>query len=524
MQASASSRLSLFFAIALLFAGGATAAESVSSTEMRAAPSAFLRAQATSPIHWQTWNEATLARARVSGKSIYVFIGSPLSELTRATINQTFTSEKTVAWLNENFFCIFVDADVQPDVAAYGQHFITTVKQLRGSPIHLWLTPELQPYDGSNYLSPSEEWGKPGFLRAARSALDAWAGDGARARTLATEAMSMMRPTPLSPNASVANLEARLDRAAAAWVETVDTAHGGFGSAPKQPEPELIRFLLRRGDTARAAALGAARALVTGAVRDPIDGGFYRRAIDAEWKEPQRQKVLADQARIALALLDAATIGNDASLRAAAFAALDFSLKHLREADGSFVSALDSTSAGDQVQPAPITRVGVANTGAQGWLIAALQRTGEKRFTAVATTLAAQLRGQLTASRGALPHILGIPGSATAADYAAVALAFRELKEDAVADDLLARANELFFDSASGSYLASPAKLPVGIALRVPITGDSPSPEAIALLAGADAKTAATLRRALLSTIEYDEQPPGEVLLALAQTDSKSIR
>ncbi|HWA25206.1 MAG TPA: DUF255 domain-containing protein, partial [Lacunisphaera sp.] len=153
-------------------------------------PSDFVRAQATSKVQWHPWDEASLAAAKASGKSVYVFIGSPLSELTRATVNQTFTSEKTIAWLNENFFCLFVDGDAQPEVAALGQHFITTVKQLKGWPIHLWLTPDtLQPYDGANYLPPSEEWGKPGFLKAARAALDTWQAGPDRAHALASEAL-----------------------------------------------------------------------------------------------------------------------------------------------------------------------------------------------------------------------------------------------------------------------------------------------------------------------------------------------
>lgn len=180
------------------------------ASPLAASPSGFVRAQAGSGVKWHTWDEATLAQARASGRSVYIFIGSPLSELTRATLAQTFGSEKTVAWLNENFFCIFVDGDAQPDIAALGQHFINSVKQLRGQPVHLWLTPDrFQPYDGANYLPPSEEWGKPGFLKAARAALDTWHLDPARARALAAEALDMMRLPSVDTDAPL-DLEARL--------------------------------------------------------------------------------------------------------------------------------------------------------------------------------------------------------------------------------------------------------------------------------------------------------------------------
>ncbi len=111
-----------------------------------------------------------------------------------------------------------------------------------------------------------------------------------------------MRVPPLDENAP-SDATAKLDAAAKAWIAAIDPVNGGFGGAPKQPEPEVIRFLLTRPDAAsRDAAINAARAIVKGALRDPIDGGFYRRCIDEAWKEPYYQKTLADQARIALAL------------------------------------------------------------------------------------------------------------------------------------------------------------------------------------------------------------------------------
>ena len=499
-------------ALSLLLAATALPA---GTSPLADAPTAFVRSQVASAVHWQPWTDAVLAQAKQQTKCVYVFVGSPLSELTRATISQTFTSEKTVAWLNENFFCVFVDADASPEVAAYAQHFITSVKQLKGSPVHLWLTPELKPYDGANYLPPSEEWGKPGFLKAARSALDTWTVEPARARALAEEALSMMKLPPLAPGEVKPDvIKAKLDAAAAAWIATIDAKNGGFGSAPKLPEPELIRFLLKRDKAAQDAALNTARALVAGALHDPVDGGFYRRCIDEEWKEPYFQKNLAEQARIALALFDAANVAKDEKLHAAGIGALDFVLKELRNPDGSFAAALDGTL-GENADPAQrpaFVRVGTATSGAQGQLIAALQRSGVQRYRAVVAELLAKLRPP----SDALPHLTGLPAAATAFDYIAAALAFRPIRDEAAADRLLARAHELYFDPASGAYLVSPAKLPMGIAMRAPASGDMPSVEVLALLAGVDAKTADLIRRNLLSQIEYDELPPGDVLLGLA--------
>ncbi len=516
-------RASLLAAYLLVSALPSFAAD---NSPLAGSPSAFVRAQAASAVQWHGWSDATLAEAKASKRSIYVFIGSPLSELTRATIAQSFAQPKTVAWMNESFYCIFVDADAQPDVAAYGQHYIRSIKQLRGAPVHLWLTSDLQVYDGANYLPPSEEWGKPGFLKAARSALDTWQAGQGRAQALAAEALDLMKVPPLK-GAGPVDATAKLAAAAKAWVATIDPVNGGFGTAPKQPEPELIRFLLTRPDAAsRDAALNAARALVKGALRDPVDGGFYRRCIDEEWKEPYRQKTLLDQARIALALFDAADVLDaanalkdvkDDSLRRAAIGALDFALKELKNPDGTFASALDGTleeNADPEKRP-NFFRVGVATTGVRALLTLALHRSGEARLTTLAGEMGRALRQQL-APDGSVAHQGSKLGAGTAFDHLAVARAFRAFGDSASADRLVALANARFFDRTTGAYQAMPAALPAGIALRTPAYGEAPAVEVLALRTEVGADTAAQIRRGLLSAIEYDDQPPGDVLLGLA--------
>jgi hypothetical protein len=517
-------------ALTLIALAMLTIAARAETSPLASSPSEFVRAQAASGVKWQVWDATTLAQAKQQNKSVYVFIGSPLSELTRATINQTFTSEKTVAWINENFFSIFVDADAQPDVAALGQHFISSVKQLRGQPVHLWLTPDtLQPYDGANYLPPSEEWGKPGFLKAARAALDTWTVDPARARALATEALDMMRLPPVDTSAPL-DIEAKLAAAAKAWVAAADPVNGGFGTAPKLPEPEVIRFLLARDNwLEREAGYKAALAMVSGALRDPVDGGFYRRCIDEEWKEPYLQKTLVDQARIALALFDARDAGaralasssvTPASMKigfdkigAAARGALDFVLKELRNPDGTFAAALDGTleEHTDPTKRPKFVKVGSAKLAARAMLVEAILRSEEAGLIEVTRRqpldMGLEFAKILAQSR---------PISNPPADLLTLAAVFR-LKPTGDFTGLLGICNHHYFDAATGSYMAVKEDLGPGIALRVPASGETPSAEVLALLAGVDAKTADLIRRNLMHQIEYDELPPGDILLGLSQ-------
>jgi uncharacterized protein len=314
---------------------------------LRAVSSAFLHASADSPVDWQRWDATVLGRAQAESRPVYVFVGSFLSELSRATCRQTFANAETAAFLNKNFICVLVDREEQPAVAALVRHYLRNAKQVTTWPAHLWLTPELQPYEGSGYLPPTEEWGKTSFMKFAQQAQNAWATDPAGCRTRAAEAVAALAPADLPPVAHAdlaAKIRAQLTAAAETWRGQFDVAHGGFGEAPKRPEPELLRFLLRQSPADRAAAQATLHALAGSALRDPLDGGFFRYATDAAWRLPYQQKTLSDQARLALAYFDAAAGEETRAFTAVARGALDYALARLARTDGTFAAAEDATT------------------------------------------------------------------------------------------------------------------------------------------------------------------------------------
>ncbi len=334
--------------VPLLFSGPAAGAPAGSPSEwLRGEPSAFLRASAGSPVEWMPWGDAAFARAKGARKPIFLFMGYFSSELARAMRRQTFSNPETAQWLNQQFVCVIVDRAERPDLASLYQAYVEDVKQLSGWPLNVWLTPDLVPYDGAAYLSPSEDWGRPGFLKQAKQALDEWTTDPAGCSRRAAEAVALLRPPAPSAQPAPWNMQrsrARLSAGAKAWMDTFDTAQGGFGDLPKDPEPELVRFLLRQAPADKEAALRTLRALSTSAVRDPLDGGFFRYATDAAWRVPCPQKTLADQARAALAYLDAAHGADAAAFERCARGALDFALGRLSRPDGTFAAVQDATA------------------------------------------------------------------------------------------------------------------------------------------------------------------------------------
>jgi hypothetical protein len=331
----------LLLSLALSHAGAVPAAGSLQGES-----SAFLRAFADSPVEWMPWGPAAFARAKGEQKPVFLFVGSFTSELSGAMRRQTFANPKNADWLNKHFVCVIVDRDERPDVAALYQAYVLNLKQLTGWPLNVWLTPEFQPFEGATYLSPSEDWGAPGFLKLANQAQTAWTTNAAGCRKRAAESVSQLAPPAQPPAAPAWNPDkarARLAASASAWLSTFDPVQGGFGDVPRSPEPELVRFMLLQSPADRDAALKTLRALATSAVRDPLDGGFFRHAADAAWHIPYQQKTLADQARVALAYLDGAQGADARTFRLCAAGALDFALSRLALPDGTFSSSQDAT-------------------------------------------------------------------------------------------------------------------------------------------------------------------------------------
>ena len=296
-------------------------------------------------VRWLDSLDAAKVAAVDRDLPIYLHIGDPLNELTGAMHRQTFANEEVAAFLNDHFVCVNVDRDAVPGLAGYGQQWLAADQKLAGWPLNLWFTPELAPIEGASYLPPTEEWGREGFMVVAGRVAERWSADAAavrRATTTTQQTIADYLPFAAEP---VDNLDAALATAAADWLAALNPDRGTVGEAPHRFEPELLRFLIARGGEARAAALTALRLRILSPLRDPIDGGFYRATSDASGLIPVFQKRLTDQARIALACLDAAQVSEDPVFAAGAKSALDYAINRLSPAgDGTFVIGEDATA------------------------------------------------------------------------------------------------------------------------------------------------------------------------------------
>jgi len=296
-------------------------------------------------VDWLPWGDAALVQAKDSGKPLYLFVGDPLHELTGSMHAQTFSNVEIAEILNTNFVCVQVERDSAPGLAAFGQQWLAAEQKLPGWPLNLWLTPDQLPIEAASYLPPTEEWGREGFMVVINRVIEKWTRSPesvARNATRTLDDVAEYLPLPAAP---VDDLPAALTQAAADWIALANPETGVFGEPPHHLQPELFRFLIKTGGAAREVALSSLRTRISGPVRDPLDGGFYRGTVDAKGSIPLFQKRLTDQARIALACLDAAAVSDDPIFAAGATSALDYAVARLSSGDGTFYIGENATGA-----------------------------------------------------------------------------------------------------------------------------------------------------------------------------------
>lgn len=317
-------------------------------TLLRILLASLLAPLAFAQVDWQPWSDVSLAAAAAAEKPLYVFIDDPLNELATAMDQDTFAHAETATFLMANFVCVRASRDDLPGIAAYGQQWLAAEQKLPGWPLNLWFTPDALPIEAASYLPPTEEWGREGFMVVAKRVADQWAAGGESVARAAQRRQAQIADYLPFAAAGIDDLASALTRAETGWLETLNPETGCFGEAPHGAEPELLRFLIRRGGEARTTALAALKVRIMSPLRDPIDGGVYRSTVDTKGTLPLFQKRLTDQARFALACLDAAAVADDPIYAAGAKSVIDYAINRLSPGDGTFIVGEDATAAPGQ--------------------------------------------------------------------------------------------------------------------------------------------------------------------------------
>ena len=336
--------------------------------------SPYLLQHADNPVDWFPWGEEALARARAQDRPILLSIGYSACHWCHVMERESFEDAETARLMNASFVNVKVDREERPDLDSLYMRAVQSMTGQGGWPLTAFLAPDGTPFHGGTYFPPTPRHGMPSFrqvLSAAAAAYRSRRTDVAAAGQRLRDALerASIEPTPGTGRFDHAGDLRIFAHAVSVAGRSFDSVHGGFGGAPKFPQPVFLDFLLRTegigpsgsgGAGQRDAPLsrGASMAVHTlsrmaaGGIRDHAGGGFHRYSVDARWLVPHFEKMLYDNALLARAMVRAHLLGAPEMAKVAA-ETLDYVLEDLSSPEGAFYAARDADSKGDADDAVP---------------------------------------------------------------------------------------------------------------------------------------------------------------------------
>ena len=267
--------------------------------------------------------------------------------------HESFESEEVAAIMNREFVNIKVDREERPDVDRVYMTFVQATTGGGGWPMSVWLTPDLKPFVGGTYFPPEDRYGQPGFKKVLERIAAAWKQDHDKIAEQGERIVAALRESQTGAKEEGKIDTKILDSAYEQIARSYDSQEGGFGSAPKFPRPVTLNFLARfyardrKSDSGKHAlemALFTLRKMAAGGMDDHLGGGFHRYSVDRYWHVPHFEKMLYDQAQLAMAYLDGFQIAEDRQFESVARDILDYVARDMTSKEGGFFSAEDADS------------------------------------------------------------------------------------------------------------------------------------------------------------------------------------
>jgi uncharacterized protein YyaL (SSP411 family) len=319
---------------------------------------------ADNPVDWYPWGDEAFARARTEDRPVFVSVGYSACHWCHVMAHESFEDEQTAAALNADFVSVKVDREERPDVDAVYMEAVQAMTGHGGWPMTVFCTPDGRPFFGGTYFPPTDGRGMPSFRHVLDAVLDAWhhrRHDVEQQADALVEAVdrraSVQLEAPGGPGARPWDLGpapgALLDGAAGQLAARFDPTWGGFGPAPKFPQPQLVELCLRhhhlrRDPQSLAMATTTLGAMARGGIYDHLGGGFARYATDTTWTVPHFEKMLYDQAGLVRAYLHAWQVTGEPAFLQVVEETIGYVLGTLALPGGGIRSAEDADSEGEE--------------------------------------------------------------------------------------------------------------------------------------------------------------------------------
>jgi uncharacterized protein len=313
--------------------------------------SPYLLQHAHNPVDWFPWGKEAFQKAKTEKKPIFLSIGYSTCHWCHVMERESFENQATAEILNRHYISIKVDREERPDVDRVYMTFVQSTTGSGGWPMSVFLTPELKPFLGGTYYPPDDRYGRPGFGSLLTRIAEIWEKNPEKIEDQGahfTEAIEAHLRQARSEETTPLTLN-WLENGYRQLASGFDAEEGGFSSAPKFPRPSVFNFLLRywrRTQTKNSFDMVefTLRKMARGGMYDQLGGGFHRYSVDDRWHVPHFEKMLYDQAQLAVACSEMVQATGDPELTGTLQETLDYVLRDLTSPEGGFYSAEDADS------------------------------------------------------------------------------------------------------------------------------------------------------------------------------------
>ncbi|KAJ0177290.1 hypothetical protein K1T71_007299 [Dendrolimus kikuchii] len=317
--------------------------------------SPYLLQHAHNPVQWYPWCEEAIDKAKKENKLIFLSVGYSTCHWCHVMEKESFENEEVAAVMNEHFVNIKVDREERPDIDRVYMLFIMAATGSGGWPMSVFLTPDLHPVTGGTYFPPQDKWGRPGFKTILLSLAKKWKEKREQfvdASSSIVETLQKVSIVDTDESASVPG-EATWEKCVRKYISSYEPYFGGFGTAPKFPQPSIFNFLFHyyardkkhpEGKKCLDMCLHTLTKIAKGGIHDHISSGFARYSVDNHWHVPHFEKMLYDQAQLAVAYTDAYLATKDDFYADVVRDIIKYINRDLRHESGGFYSAEDADS------------------------------------------------------------------------------------------------------------------------------------------------------------------------------------
>ncbi len=314
--------------------------------------SPYLLQHAHNPVDWYPWSKEAFDIAKKLDKPVFISIGYSTCHWCHVMERESFDNENIAKIMNEHFVCVKVDREQRPDV---DDVYMTAIQMMTGSggwPLSVFLAADGKPFYGGTYYPPKDMYGRVGFERLLLTIADAWKNKRAQLLESAGKISETLKSLNEQPGKDKLTTDV-LQNAYLSLKRIFDDTHGGFGGAPKFPQPSYLSFLLRywhrtKDNDVLEMVKVTLDMMAKGGIYDHLGGGFHRYATDSRWLVPHFEKMLYDQALISSVYVQAYQVTGKEEYAGIAREIFDYVLRDMKDPEGGFYSAEDADSQGKE--------------------------------------------------------------------------------------------------------------------------------------------------------------------------------